>query len=78
MDPAGRARRPLVRRPPLALAGLTAVLCALAALAGLYLSGHLIHQTGGGTGNTVQHISSSASTPAPSPRQPHVHPTRVP
>ena len=31
----------------LALAGLTAVLCALAALAGLYLSGHLIHQGSG-------------------------------
>jgi len=51
----------------LALAGLTAVLCALAALAGLYLSGHLIHQTSGGTGpNTVQRISSSASVAAPS------------
>ncbi len=51
-----------------AMAGLTAVLCALAAVAGLYLSGHLQGQTSGDTGgNTVQHISSSAGTPLPSP-----------
>jgi eukaryotic-like serine/threonine-protein kinase len=54
-------------RRRLALAGLTAVLCALAALAGLYLSGHLLHQASGASGGkTVQHISSSASTAAPS------------
>jgi serine/threonine-protein kinase len=51
-----------------AMAGLTAVLCALAAVAGLYLSGHLQGQTSGDAGgNTVQHISSSAGTPLPSP-----------
>jgi serine/threonine protein kinase len=51
----------------LVLAGVTAVLCALAALAGLYLSGHLIRETSGGPrSKTVQHISSSASVAAPS------------
>ena len=57
-------------RPPgrrrWATAGLTAVLCALAAVAGLYLSGHLHGQTSGDPGNnTVQHISSPAGTPSP-------------
>jgi serine/threonine protein kinase len=41
-------------------AGLTAVLCAVAAATGLYLSGHLHGQTSGDVGNTVQHLSSSA------------------
>ena len=51
----------------LVLAGLTAVLCALAALAGLYLSGHLIRPASHVTGpNAVQHVSSSASAAAPS------------
>jgi eukaryotic-like serine/threonine-protein kinase len=51
----------------LVLAGVTAVLCALAALAGLYLSGHLIRQTSGVPGpNAVQHIRSSAPATVPS------------
>ena len=50
----------------LVLAGLTAVLCALAALAGLYLSGHLIRPASVTGPNAVQHISSSASAAAPS------------
>ena len=67
--PASRARRACSagrRRPgrpapasaggrQLVTAGLTAALCALAAAAGLYLSGHLHGQTSGNTGNnTVQ------------------------
>jgi eukaryotic-like serine/threonine-protein kinase len=48
-------------------AGLTAVLCALAAAAGLYLSGHIHGQT---SGDVVQHISSSAGTPSQSTSQP--------
>jgi serine/threonine protein kinase len=62
-DTAGEGpRRPGRRR--WAMAGLTAVLCAFAAAAGLYLSGHLQGQTSGDTGNnTVQQISSPAGTP---------------
>jgi eukaryotic-like serine/threonine-protein kinase len=52
-------------------AGLTAVLCALAALAGLYLSNHGHGQASGDLGNnTVQHLSSSAAPPAPSASAP--------
>jgi eukaryotic-like serine/threonine-protein kinase len=43
-------------------AGMTATLCALAAAAGLYVSGHIADQTSGGPrNNTVQHLSTSAS-----------------
>jgi len=43
-------------------AGMTATLCALAAAAGLYVSGHITGQTNRGAGNgTVQHLSTSAS-----------------
>jgi serine/threonine-protein kinase len=49
------------RRRRLAAAGMTATLCALAAAAGLYVSGHIAGQTSGDAGNkTVQHLSSSA------------------
>jgi eukaryotic-like serine/threonine-protein kinase len=52
-------------------AGLTAVLCAVAAAAGLYLSGHTHGQTSGDVGNnTVQHLSSSALTSSRSPSHP--------
>ena len=52
-------------------AGLTAALCALAAAAGLYLSGHIHGQTSGDAGsNTVQHLSSSAVAVVPVIRQP--------
>ena len=52
-------------------AGLTAVLCAVAAAAGLYLSGHTHGQTSGDVGNnTVQHLSSSAVTSSRSPSHP--------
>ena len=50
----------------LVLAGVTAVLCALAALAGLYLSGHLIRETSGVPKSKAVQISSSASVAAPS------------
>jgi eukaryotic-like serine/threonine-protein kinase len=53
------------RRRRQAAAGMTVALCGLAAAAGLYLSGHLTGQASGDAGNnTVQHLSSSASTPA--------------
>ena len=55
--PAGNSRR-------IVLASLTATLCALAAAAGLYLSGHLGNHTGRDTGNTVGQISSPALTPS--------------
>jgi eukaryotic-like serine/threonine-protein kinase len=51
-------------------AGLTAVLCAVAAATGLYLSGHVHGQTSGDVGNNrVQHPSSSAVTPSQSTSQ---------
>ncbi len=80
LDP-GRAgagdRRPAGNSRRIVLASLTATLCALAAAAGLYLSGHLGNHTGRDTGNSVGQISSptltpsqvtsSASTPSASP-----------
>jgi serine/threonine-protein kinase len=67
--PSGPVPRPPGRR--WATAGLTAVLCALAAVAGLYLSGHLHGQTSGEVGNnTVQRISSSAGVPSVSSSHP--------
>src|SRR5579871_2908417 len=63
-DPAGYERglgpRPSSSRRRWMTAGLTAVLCAAAAAAGLYLSGHIHGQTSGDVGNTVQHLSSPA------------------
>ena len=53
------------RRRALVVAGTTGVLCALAAAAGLYVSGHIADQTSGEVGNnTVQHLNSSASAPS--------------
>jgi eukaryotic-like serine/threonine-protein kinase len=67
-DPFGP--RPPGNRRRWTAAGLTAALCALAAAAGLYLSGHLHGQTSGDVGNnTVQHLSSSA-VPSQSTSQP--------
>jgi serine/threonine protein kinase len=69
-DPAPPGPRPPSRRR-WAVAGLTAALCALAAAAGLYLSGHIHGQTSGDVGNnTVQHLSSSAVSPSASVSQP--------
>jgi hypothetical protein len=74
-DPAGYERglgpRPPGHRRRWVTAGLTAALCAAAAVTGLYLSGHIHGQTSGDVGNsTVQHLSSPAvpsslSTSAP-------------
>jgi eukaryotic-like serine/threonine-protein kinase len=62
--PPGPGGRPPSRRRWVT-AGLTAALCALAAVAGLYLSGHMHGQTNGdGGNNTVQHLSSSAGIPS--------------
>ena len=58
-----RGRRRTSRRRQLIAAGSTAVLCAAAAVAGLYLTGHM---SGRGSGNadtnTAQHLSSPAAT----------------
>ena len=50
-DPARPGPRPVSNRRRWTTAGLTAALCALAAAAGLYLSGHIHGQTGGDVGN---------------------------
>ncbi len=77
-DPAGFAPRSsgFAPRPPghrrrWVTAALTALVCALAAAAGLYLSGHIRGQTSGDVGNSaVQHLSSSAVPTLPSTSQP--------
>jgi len=57
-------RRPN-RRRPLVTVGSTAVLCAAAAAAGLYLTGYISGRTSGDVGsNTAQHLSSPAITPS--------------
>jgi eukaryotic-like serine/threonine-protein kinase len=69
-DPAGGSRPPGSRRRWIT-ASLTAALCALAAATGLYLSGHLHGQSSGDLGNnTVQQLSSPASSPSLSTSQP--------
>jgi len=91
LDP-GRAgagdRRPAGNSRRIVLASLTATLCALAAAAGLYLSGHLGNHAGRDTGNTVGQISSptltpsqvtsSTSTPSASPSTVVQQPTTLP
>jgi serine/threonine protein kinase len=70
---AGNSRR-------IVLASLTATLCALAAAAGLYLSGHIGNHAGRDTGNTVGQISSPARTPSQvttSPSTPSASPSTV-
>jgi eukaryotic-like serine/threonine-protein kinase len=70
-DPLRFGPRPVTSRRRWTTAGLTAALCALAAAAGLYISGHIYGQTSGDVGNnTVQHLSSSAVTPSQSPSRP--------
>jgi eukaryotic-like serine/threonine-protein kinase len=61
-DPAGGSGpRGTGNRRRVVTAGLTAALCAVAAVAGLYLSGHIAGQTSGaGPSSTPQHPSSSA------------------
>ena len=70
-DLTGFTSRPPGRRRRWMTAGLTAVVCAMAAATGLYLSGHIHGQASGDVGNnTVQHLSSSAGTPSQSISQP--------
>jgi eukaryotic-like serine/threonine-protein kinase len=72
--PPGTGRYPAVPGPQPArdhrrwvTAGLTVLLCAIAAAVGLYLSNHAGGQTTGNLGNnTVQHLSSSAAPPSTS------------
>jgi eukaryotic-like serine/threonine-protein kinase len=71
--PAGNSRR-------IVLASLTATLCALAAVAGLYLSGHLGNHAGRDTGNVVGQVSSPSLTPSQvtsSARTPSASPSTV-
>ena len=64
----GRPRGPNRRR--VVTAGLTAGLCGVAAVAGLYISGHLQgHTAREGGNNTVQHLSSSAPAHSHSTQQ---------
>ena len=52
------------RRRQLVAAGSTVALCAAAAAAGLYLTGHMSSgQSGKADGNTAQHLSSPGTTP---------------
>jgi eukaryotic-like serine/threonine-protein kinase len=61
----GGSPPPASNRRRLVVAGMTVVLCALAATAGLYISGHIAGQASGQTGNnTVQQVSSSAAKPS--------------
>jgi serine/threonine protein kinase len=70
LDPAGFGPPPPGHRRRWLTASLTALVCAVAAATGLYLSGHLRGQTSGDLGNTVQHLSSSAAAPSRSASQP--------
>ncbi|HYB17382.1 MAG TPA: protein kinase [Streptosporangiaceae bacterium] len=67
---------PEASRRRLLAAGMTVTLCALAAVAGLYVSGHIADQTGRPGTGTVQ-LSTSASQPSHSTMQ-HVTPTSSP
>jgi eukaryotic-like serine/threonine-protein kinase len=76
-DPAGFAPgmpdfapRPPDHRRRWVTAGLTALVCAVAAAGGLYLSGHIRGQTSGNVGNAVQHLSTSAVPTQQSTSQP--------
>jgi eukaryotic-like serine/threonine-protein kinase len=62
--PAVPGRGPDERRRWVA-AGVTVLLCAIAAAVGLYISNHAGGQATGNLGNTVQHLSSSAVPPSP-------------
>jgi eukaryotic-like serine/threonine-protein kinase len=59
------------RRRQLVVAGSTAALCAVAAAAGLYLTGHISSRNSGNVDtNTAQHLSSPATTPSHQTSQP--------
>jgi serine/threonine-protein kinase len=64
------------RRRQLVAAGSTVALCAAAAAAGLYLTGHMSSGQGGkADGNTAQHLSSPGTTPT---HRPSGRPTLTP
>ena len=70
-DPGRSGPRPPGNRRRWLTVGLTAVLCAAATATGLYLSAHVRGHTGGDLGsNTVQQLSSSATSPSQSTSQP--------
>ena len=76
--PRGGGTRRSNRRRQLVTVGSTAVLCAAAAVAGLYLTSHIPGRTSGDAGsNTAQHLSSPASTPSHRGSQ-HSRPTPHP
>jgi eukaryotic-like serine/threonine-protein kinase len=77
-DPGGAQSGPAEasRRRRMA-AGMTATLCALAAAAGLYVSGHITGQDSRAGNDTGQHLSTSASRPSHSSMQ-HATPTSSP
>ena len=76
--PGGRGSRRPARAQRLVTVSTTAVLCALAAAAGLYLTGHIHGQASGNAGsNTAQHLSSPTVTPSHGAR-PHPRPTPHP
>ncbi len=60
----GGSRRTPSQRRRVVLASLTATLCALAAAAGLYLSGHTGDHAGREGGSTVRRLSSPTLTPS--------------
>jgi serine/threonine-protein kinase len=76
--PRGGGTRRSNRRRQLVTVGSTAVLCAAAAVAGLYLTSHIPGRTSGDAGsNTAQPLSSPASTPSHRASQ-HPRPTPHP
>jgi serine/threonine-protein kinase len=76
--PRGAGARRSKRRRQLVTVGSTAVLCAGAVAAGLYLTGHISGRTSGNVGsNTAQHLSSPASMPSHRASQ-HPRPTPQP
>jgi serine/threonine-protein kinase len=69
--PGGRDPRRASRRRRLIVAGSTAALCAVAAAAGLYLTGHISGRNSGNVDlNSAQHASSSAAPPTHQTSQP--------
>jgi serine/threonine protein kinase len=78
-----RVPRRASRRRQLVVAGSTAALCAAAATAGLYLTGHIsARNSGNADTNTAQHLSSPATTPThrisqPPPSSPTPSPSLV-
>jgi serine/threonine-protein kinase len=76
--PGGGGSSRAARRHRLVAVSGTAILCALAVAAGLYLSGHIHGPAGGNAGSsTAQHLSSPTVTPTHG-ASPHARPTLRP